>query len=238
VLRRSRIGQRLDGLPRSLTQLNRSLQHLGSLRRLGWHRSLDRQASVDALGRALPWYTYPCIEWLRPQLQADDVVFEFGAGWSTLWYAARVRRVVTVEHDEVWHARLAGAVPENVELHLRRARADGGDAVDGAVPSPYVRCIDRYPSDSFDIVAVDGVERPACSTAALPFLKPEGLLILDNSERPEYRSTVERLAERRYGRIDFHGFAPGSGVPGCTSVFSRSFDRWISASPALQTWGL
>jgi hypothetical protein len=236
-VQRSRIGQRLSGLPRSLAELNRSLQHLGSLRELGWHRSLIGHASVDLQGRPLPWYSYPCIDWLGGQLRATDVVFEFGAGWSTLWYAARVRRVVSVEHDEVWHARLMEAVSPNVELHLR-PWAEGDDARAQGDSSPYVRSIEQYPIGTFDVVAVDGVERPACSSAALAYLKPDGLLILDNSDRPAYRSAIELLRERGYGRIDFYGFAPGSGLSGCTSVFARSFDRWVSTDSVLRTWGL
>ena len=123
-------------------------------------------------------------------------------------------------------------------LHLRRARSTGGDDPDPAGPSPYVGCIDRYPAGSFDVVVVDGVERPACGAAAIARLKPDGLLVLDNSDRPAYRGAIELLTERGYGRIDFFGFAPGSGVSGCTSVFARSFDRWVSASSVLRTWGL
>ena len=235
-MHRSRIRQRLLGVPRNLAELNRSLQHLASLRDLGWHRSVRHQASVDARGHPLPWYTYPCVEWLADQLRASDTVFEYGGGWSTLWYAARVQRVASVEHDEGWHAVLTARVPPNVELHFRRPRPDGEES-DHAEPSPYVNCIQQYPAGSFDIVVVDGVERTACTRSAVDHLRPDGLLILDNSDRPEYRSAVEYLADNGFGRIDFYGFAPGSGLSGCTSVFAFSFDRWVKAGSVLRSWG-
>ena len=235
-MRRSRIRQRLLGVPRNLAELNRSLQHLSSLRDLGWHQSLRHQASVDAHGRPLPWYTYPCIEWLADHLRASDKVFEYGGGWSTLWFADRVDRVASVDHDESWHAALSARIPENVELHFRRPLPDD-DEPDQAEPSPYVTCIEQYPVGSFDVVVVDGVERAACTRSAVDHLRPDGLLILDNSDRAEYRGAIEHLAEHGFGRIDFYGFAPGSGMSGCTSVFALSFDRWVKAGSVLRTWG-
>jgi hypothetical protein len=236
VMRRSRIRQRLLGVPRNLAELNRSLQHLASLRDLGWHQSLRHHASVDAHGRPLPWYTYPCIEWLADQLRASDTVFEYGGGWSTLWYADRVRRVASVEHDEGWHTALTARIPENVELHFRRPGPEDEEPGQ-AEPSPYVSCIQQYPAGSFDVVVVDGVERTACTRSAVNYLKPDGLLILDNSDRPAYRGAIELLAGHGFGRIDFYGNAPGSGLSGCTSVFALSFDRWVKASSVLRTWG-
>jgi hypothetical protein len=50
-----RIRRGMRGLPRSVVEVKRSLQHLASLRTLGWHQSLRRQVSVDAEGRFLPW---------------------------------------------------------------------------------------------------------------------------------------------------------------------------------------
>lgn len=235
----SRIRQRLRGFPRNVAEVNRSLQHLANLRELGWHQSVGRRASVDADGEPLPWYTYPCIEWLTGRLRGADTVFEYGAGSSTLWYAARVDRVVSVEHDRVWYTRLVGSLPGNVELYLRHPHLDEVDqASPTATSSPYVNCIRSYPPASFDVIVVDGVQRPTCSGVAVRHLKEDGLLILDNSDRPVYRSAIEQLADHGLGRIDFYGFAPGSGILGCTSVFARSFRRWVTARSAIRTWGL
>jgi predicted O-methyltransferase YrrM len=227
------------GLPRSVAEVNRSLQHLASLRALGWHQSLRKQISVDAEGRFLPWYTYPCIEWLPGRLQATDVVFEFGAGSSTLWYGQRVAKVITVEHDAVWFSRLAEVAPSNVELELRSAAPDEvGTLEPESTVSEYVGVIERYRARFFDVVVVDGVERLTCIRSALPHLKEDGLLVVDNSDRPAYRPAVDYLADQGMGRIDFFGFAPGSGLPGCTSVFAHAFDRWVTVGSTIRTWGV
>jgi predicted O-methyltransferase YrrM len=238
-MRASRIRQRMRGLPRSIAEVNRSLQHLASLRALGWHQSLRRQVSIDAEGRFLPWYTYPCIEWLAGRLQATDVVFEFGAGSSTLWYGQRVARVIAVEHDPAWFSRLADVAPTNVELELRQAASDEVWKLEPeSAVSAYVGVIERFPARFFDVVVVDGMERLTCVRSALPHLKDDGLLILDNSDRPAYRPAVEYLADQGMGRIDFFGFTPGLGVPSCTSVFAQAFGRWVTVGSTIRTWGV
>jgi hypothetical protein len=225
----------MRGLPRSVAEVNRSLQYLASLRALGWHQSLRRQVAVDAEGRFLPWYTYPCIEWLAGRLQATDVIFEFGAGSSTLWYGQRVARVIAVEHDPAWFSRLANLAPTNVELELRQAAPDEiGKLESESAVSAYVGVIECSPARFFDVVVVDGMERLTCARSALPHLKDDGLLILDNSDRP----VVEYLADQGMGRIDFFGFAPGVGVPTCTSVFAQAFGRWVTVGSTIRTWGI
>jgi hypothetical protein len=161
-MRASQIRQRIRGLPRSLAEVNRLLQYLASLRALGWHQSLRRQVSVDAEGRFLPWYTYPCIEWLAGRLRATDVVFEFGAGSSTLWYGQQVARIIAVEHDPAWFSRLTNVAPANVELEFRQAAPEEVEKPESAV-SAYVGVIKRYPARFFDVVVIDGMERPPAS---------------------------------------------------------------------------
>jgi predicted O-methyltransferase YrrM len=238
-MRASRIRQRMRGLPRSVAEVNRSLQHLASLRALGWHQSLRRQVSIDAEGRFLPWYTYPCIEWLAGRLRATDVVFEFGAGSSTLWYGQRVAKVIAVEHDPAWFSRLANVAPANVELELCQPAPEEVEKLEpGSAVSAYVGVIKRYRARFFDVVVVDGMERLTCVRSALPHLKDDGLLILDNSDRPDYRPAIDYLADQGMGRIDFFGFAPGMGVPACTSVFAQAFGRWVTVGPTIRTWGV
>jgi hypothetical protein len=232
----SKLAIRLQGLPRTLKETNRSLQLLGSLRGLGWQRSVGREAPVDNGDEPLAWYTYPCLAWLEPRLTAGDRVFEFGAGGSTLWYAKRVASVVAVEHDAGWLARLAPLVGPNVELLSRPARLD--EAGDPVAASRYVEAIGDWPEEYFDLIAVDGMERLACLEAAVPHLRANGLLVLDNSDRPHLRAGMDRLNGLGFGRIDFHGFHPAHAIPACTSVFSRSFDRWLRGAPAVRFFGL
>src|SRR5687768_912204 len=69
-------------------------------------RSAALQQAVDADGRAVPWYTYPAIEYLRQLDFSDKTVFEYGSGNSTLFWGASAKRVVSAEEDERWYETL------------------------------------------------------------------------------------------------------------------------------------
>jgi hypothetical protein len=233
----SRIVQRASGIPRNAAELDRSLQLLSNLRRVGWQTSLRRHLPIDGAGRPLPWYTYPAIEWLAARLQPSDTVFEFGAGWSTLWYSERVREVSAVEHDPAWFYQISKSIGPNVRLRLATSSGDEiGNLYQGGEVSEYVVTIENHPRAHFDVIVVDGMERVACACAAVPHLKQDGILIFENSDLPMYQEGLERVGRMGLGRIDFHGFYPSYGTFGCTSMFGRFVSRWFSSDVDLRCW--
>ena len=64
----------------------------------GWNRSLDA-GPVDANGGPLPWITYPAQTMLEQIVRDTFRVFEFGCGNSSLWWAARAKEVVSIDHS-------------------------------------------------------------------------------------------------------------------------------------------
>jgi hypothetical protein len=171
-------------------------------------RSAVRGQPVNARGEPVPWYTYPAIEYLRQLDFSDKTVFEYGSGYSTLFWAGAARRVVSVEEDEKWYAVLAGKLPANCELILET------DLL------AYPDVIARYP-DGFDVIVVDGAARGRtrlkCSRAALPRLRPGGLIILDNSDwLPE---SAHVLREGGLLQVDMTGFVPANWYTQTTSFF-------------------
>ncbi len=227
--------QRLRGTPRTPAELNYSLQLLSVMRKLGWHRSVRNRKPVDAGGMAIPWYTYAALEWLAPRVTATDVVFEYGAGNSTVWFGVRAKQVVSVEHDPRWLERVRSMVGGNVTLLLRSAR---GDEMGSGAASPYAAAVEEFTPGSFDIIVIDGEDRVACAKTAPPYLREDGLIILDNSDRPAYRTGIEHLHKQGFGRVDFYGFASQVGTLACTSVFLKSGARWMADSVPLvfQGW--
>ena len=142
-------------------------------------------ATRSALGDTQPWLTFRAIRWLDTNLEPTMRVFEYGSGGSTLFFANRVRDVVSVEHDPEWHARSSGAIaahgirnctyllrpPQRVP-ELRLISTDRAYA--GMDFTDYVTAIDAYPDESFDLVSVDGRARTACVLAAIPKARPGG----------------------------------------------------------------
>ncbi len=47
-------------------------------------------------------------------------VFEYGAGYSTLYFADRVETIVSIEHAETWVETLKTAMPDNVVLEVQK----------------------------------------------------------------------------------------------------------------------
>ena len=202
VLRKTSAGARL------LTV--RSLAESGYLKEKGWIRSVTGSMPVDASGEPIPWYTYGAIDFLTGRVNAGMRVFEYGSGNSTLWWGRRTQQVVSCEHDRTWYDVMKGKVPPNVEYTLIELDRDGRYAT--AVAGQ---------TDPFDVVVIDGRDRVNCAKASLPALKPDGVIIWDNSDRPDYDAGYRFLLENRFKRIDFWGMGPINVYGWCTSVFYR-----------------
>ena len=129
-----------------------------------------------------PLLTRYAIAILADWLGATDRGWEWGAGRSTSWFAARVAHLTSIEHDPHW----VGIVTRRLdELGLRervlyRGCALGGE---GAGGSPYVGAISSQADESLDFCLVDGRLRDLCILACLPKLRPGGLLVLDDAHR-------------------------------------------------------
>ena len=103
-------------------------------------------SSVDGNGEPVPWFTYPAIEQLRQWNLSDKVVFEFGCGNSTRFWAGRAKSVIAIEDNKEWFERLTSAIPGNVETIF----AQDEDA--------YVESLQNC-GKSPDIIVIDGSAR-------------------------------------------------------------------------------
>ncbi|MBI3453391.1 MAG: hypothetical protein HY057_11315 [Rhodospirillales bacterium] len=178
----------------------------------GHARSALQQRAVTARGEALPWYTYPAIDFLRNQSFTGRHVLEFGAGQSSLWWSAHAGRVFSIESDPVWCATVRRGAPANLQVVLSPPEIP-------ALPA-------EIASRRFDIIVIDGLRRQRAADLSIDLLKAGGCIILDNSEgewgdRPGDYYIVRTFREAGFGRVDFIGFAPGNLREHCTSVFFR-----------------
>lgn len=186
------------------------LKASGALKEDGWFRSFRERASIDADGNPLPWITYPAIDFLARRIRPEMTVFEYGSGASTRWWASRVRHVVACEHDAAWYQKVRRNLPANAELHHVPLEY-GGD---------YSKKILEY-QNAFDLVVVDGRDRINCAINALSALKPDGVIVWDNSERKRYEPGFEALAERGFKKLEFTGMCPMSTLKAETGIYYR-----------------
>jgi hypothetical protein len=147
------------------TKRSRALLYLSThpLEALRW--VADRAAPHSPLARALPWYSWPAIRALRRWLQPHHTVIEFGGGGSTLFYAARTSKVLTVEDNPEWLERLRLAVPSNVTLVESLPETATADLI-------AVDCSDDFSAP---------ISRVNALRWALSHAKPSGLIVLDDS---------------------------------------------------------
>jgi hypothetical protein len=180
----------------------------GALVDSGWYKSFQSERPVDRDGKPVAWYTYPCRAFLEMRLTPDMRVFEYGAGNSTLWYAERVAQVVAVEHDPEWAAILRPQLPSNCELVMTPN------------DESYLQAIKDF--DPFDVVVVDGMRRPQAAIAALDGLKPDGVMIWDNSDwEEEFNAGFPALEAQGFRRIPFRGLGPVNRHAWETSIIYR-----------------
>lgn len=177
------------------------------LKQLGWFQSYYKRCPIDAQGKAIPWFTYSALHFLQARLNPSFHVFEYGSGYSTLYWAGRVQHVISVEHDPAWIEQLRPLCPPNVQLVIAQAHN-------------YASTITTF-GKLFDLIIIDGIQRPACLTICTPYLSPFGIMILDDSQRSEYQTAIEALHQQGFRRIDFWGMKPVSAEWSCTSIFYR-----------------
>jgi hypothetical protein len=176
----------------------------------GFGRS-SKGACVDHDGNPIPWYSYPATEFLGKLSFANRSVFEYGSGNSTLWWAGRAQSVTSVEDNSEWFAYMRPRLPTNSNVIL----ADDPNRTD------YVRAIRGR--GEFDVIIVDGpVEngcRTRCCEEAVVAMKPDGMILIDNSNRVPMACAV--LQKAGFTQIDFAGFLPLSPYTNCTSLFFK-----------------
>ncbi len=189
----------------------------GALAELGWPRSFAQRIPIDRDGAPLPWFTYPAIAVLGPRIQGAMRVFEYGAGNSTRWWAARVAAVRSVEHDAQWATMLAPQLPTHAKL--RFAPIDGADGGQGYVDGAAIAA--DADGALFDVVVIDGRERNRCVPATLRALSERGVVVWDNSERARYAPGLAQLTDAGFRRLDLHGLGPVNPYAWCTSILYR-----------------
>ena len=151
------------------------------------HLPLWKRAPLDV---GLPLFSYGAIDYIARLMRPGQKVFEYGSGGSTVFFARRAQRVVSVENEAEWQrmvsARLAQLGLTNVDCQLHAF----GDAEAGNYGSlPYFNVLTP---NTYDIIIVDGFcgygtggkggqLRPYALAQARAAVKRPGLVVLDDA---------------------------------------------------------
>lgn len=165
---------------------------------------------------SLPSMSLPAICAMDEYLLEYMTIFEWGSGGSTHFFERKAANVITLEHDKEWFKKTVKEMkssdlgtgfmqiipPEyiaNPPFQSHQPEWSGWSFED------YVKAIDAYPDEHFDLISIDGRARSACLRRALPKLKQGGWLVLDDAQREIYQ---EAMAEIDYPYIDYTGPIP------------------------------
>ena len=120
-----------------------------------------------ATGLVLPWYTKSFLDELVTWDMKDKVVFEYGCGASSLWWAAKCKKLYGVENNKVYFGTVMYHIGDVARIchEMKEER--------------YINSIRQW-GIQFDIIVVDGGWRDESIPTVLEHLKPGGIIIYDN----------------------------------------------------------
>lgn len=176
----------------------------------GWFESFNTKKSIDKNGNPIPWCTYSFIKFIEPRLKKDFTVFEYGSGNSTIWYAKRVKQIISVENDEDWFKVVSKLLPVNAKLIYIKSDIDG----------EYCRSIINQ-NNKFNIIIIDGRDRINSIKFSVNQLTDDGIIVFDNSQIEKYKEGLDLLYSMNFKKIDFIGSLPIVSHDNQTSIFYR-----------------
>jgi SAM-dependent methyltransferase len=176
----------------------------------GWFDAHKNKSSVDTQGKPIPWCTYSFNDFIDGRLENSFDILEFGSGNGTLYYAKKANKVKAIENNKDWFGKVKKSMPDNVELIYKEC-----------VPNGEYSKICSLSNDKFDLIIVDGRDRVNCVKNSYKFLKDDGVLILDDSEREKYSEAFELLISEGFKNIGFTGISPGNFYNKMTTIFYR-----------------
>jgi len=161
-------------------------------------------------GLVFPWYTKSFLDELVTWDLSDKVVFEYGAGASTLWWAKKCKRVFGVESNDEYSEAV------NRELGFPAIKFE-------ALGDFYVKNV-FYCHVEYDIIIIDGepIEwRDACVQPALDCLKTGGKLIIDNWNQPSVGWMPSEETQRIVSQYPVQVYAQEGHPDWKTAMFTK-----------------
>jgi len=190
------------GIVRIIIAIFRYIQIIGI--KYGHLLSRITYLSRDGQRKPIPWFTYPAIEYIKQLDLAEKIVFEWGSGYSTLFFSKKAKKIISIEDDINWHGRLQKEKISATKLLLYIEK------------EKYINSILEY-HFSFDVIIIDGKWRLECAKKAIQKLNPGGIIILDNSDwTPKVASY---LRNSNLIQVDMIGFSPVNAFITVTSIF-------------------
>lgn len=183
------------------------------LNRSGYIASAISKKPCRKDGSPVPWMNYNVVSFFQDRLRKDLSLFEYGSGYSTLFFSNYVGDIISVECDREWYDYINANRSDNTNLLLYEDDPYASDT--------YSKIICGQ-GRKFDVVIVDAEDRNRCMISACDAISDWGVIVLDDSHRPCYRRSIDWLIGSGFKRLDFEGLKPGRISLYRTTIFYKS----------------
>lgn len=169
--------------------------------------------SLLVRGEYLPWFNFGFINFLKERLHKDLTVFEYGSGASTLFFAERVGKIISVEYDKKWYAKVNEMLGNRQNSTVYFQESDEN----------YPKAIAHLAKGrTFDIIVIDGRKRVASAKNAITFLSEQGVLLFDDTQRAYYQEALDYYKENGFKSLTFSGLKPSGFGEDRTTLLYRA----------------
>jgi hypothetical protein len=194
-----------------------------------WLKHYIQKKKYNTINLGLPWMNFEVTDWLQKNITSQMLIFEWGSGGSTLFYAKKAKQVISIEYDKGFYdyikTQFVSSGSNNIDLRYVPSEKSGqfqsfAPGYQGQYFDNYVNIINEFEPGTFDVIIVDGRQRNACFEKAIAMVKSGGFIVFDNSEREFYKKSINKAVG--FELITFKGLLPCSLKIGTTSVFIKN----------------
>ncbi|WP_096175574.1 class I SAM-dependent methyltransferase [Cohaesibacter sp. ES.047] len=185
------------------------------LGKCGYWRSLLTGRSIDQDGNPIPWMNYAMVGFLKERLSSNMTMFEYGSGYSSLFFASYCRSVLSLEHNRDFYELFHGQARANNDIRLV------GDSIED-----YCGFI-KEGDTLYDVIVIDGLHRNECAKQCLDNLTPNGVILFDDINEYAWDEGIRHLKEIGFKQLTMGGLKPQSYAGASTSVGTmENFVPW------------
>ncbi|MFA5732641.1 MAG: hypothetical protein WC934_11635 [Acidithiobacillus sp.] len=188
------------------------------------------------LSIGVPHVSVEAVRMLYKIVTKESVVFEYGAGASTIFFARNAKLIYSVENIKEWYDKVKEELEYFGLTNCKITHCEQEQILEGEEDKykdylsttrihknchfkKYASKIDRFPDNYFDIILVDGRSRVACFLHAMSKVKPGGYIVLDDSHRNKYSKAVEAVST--WKAVEFEGHAYTIHYPQKTTIWQK-----------------
>ncbi len=207
----------------------------------GWIKSYNSGLCQDENGNFLPWMCYPAIDFLNKNVKKTDIIFEFGLGTSTLFFAKKAKMVFALETRKDWFENMKKIfIANKIDNYMLILMTNGLENSNyetfpqKILENKYrkyadeIFCAPNLEGDiknlvksQFDLIVIDSLKRRKSAENSAFCLAKNGKILLDDSQRSNYGKIYEKMSELNFNNLEFKGISPAQIKIKKTTVFYK-----------------